>query len=541
MTISQEFAANNLVYDRYLGEELALPYSYDYIKVQPNDTVSEGLINLKLSHLHENMLYLYKNTLVSSNLIPVSGTAIAGVTASSTNFTWYRNLSTSQFISISSNPQNVGVDKTNLMVTIKNTGAGLYYAFLAYQNKIKVFKFDEAATYLQNVYTINEIDPGTSNTDGYNVNYINLTGFATIDYFLYVLDAERNQLIKYDATGFFITNNILNERLVYVDSIGNYGEKESKAEFKSPTGLASYNKYLFVLDAGNSCVKKYDKDLNWQYTYRLSKDLLNLNALDIACDSEGNIFILTNTKIIKYNNTFTTKQEFLHEVFNESGEIFKKIVISQTDNNIFYLISNKNVYKKFATRPEPTVGKYLLYLYKYDLPFDSINAFSVNKHSQGDIILLFSFYNNTGKLGYFVDNLNLYDILAQRDFDIYNLDNILLNGDEYLQNWVLNKNISKILINHMRFRDQIIGKFLARQDDKGNIVFKGTRYLLPNELESIYFGQDLNAYIGANELVTCNIVNRVLSYIYNIQTNILNILKSEILDIPSLDIQINLN
>jgi len=547
MNISSELIISNIKYDRYLNDTLTLPFQLNDILFQPNDTVSCNLVNIKLKHLYDNFLYLYKNTLISSNVLPVTSTAIAGISAGATNFTWYKGLSTSQFIPISTNNLFPNVDNTNLSYILSNPSKECYYMFLSYKNEIKVFKFNKNASYFENVYSINEIDPGNKsytspNTyvgDGYDVLYYNITAFAAIDNYFFILDAERNQLVKYDATGFVKTNNILNERLVFVNTIGNYGSKESKVEFNSPTGLASYNKFLYVLDAGNSCVKKFDIDLNWKYTYRLSKDLLNLKPIDISCDIEGNIYILTDKKLFKYNNTFTTKEAF--ELNTINGDIFKKIIMSQAESNVFFLLTNKNVLKRFTSNPGIDIGKYLLFLFNYDLENDINNALSLYKDNNNDLVFLFSKNNNTGKIGFFIDNINLYDILAQRDFDIYSLKDTTINGDEYLQSWVINKTISKILINHMRFRDQIIGKFIARQDEKGNVVFDNTRYLLINELDSINFQQTLSNYIGANELVTSGVLNRCIRNIYNIQANLLNILKSEILNFPTLDIPITLN
>jgi len=547
MNILEIFNQKNLKYDRYLNDELSLPYSINDILFQQNDTISSNLINLKLNYINENFYYLYKNTLISSNVLPVTSTAIAGISSNSTNFTWYKGLSTSQFIPISTNNFYTNLDKTNLIYVLSNPSKDCFYMFLSYKTEIKVFKFDKNATTWQNVYTINEIDPGTKsytspNTyvgEGYDVLYYNITAFALIKNNLFVLDSERNQIVKYDATGFLKNNNILNERLVFSNTIGNYGSKESKVEFNSPTGLASYGDYLYVLDAGNCCIKMFDCDLNWKYTYRIAKDLLNLAPLDIACDSKGNIFILTNKKLFKYDNNFTTKEECI--LNEEQGEKYKKIIMSPTEDNIFYLMSDQSIYKRFTTRPSVDIGKYLLYLYNYDLNNEVFNGIAAVNSNKNDLVFLFSKNGNTGKVGYFIDNLNLYDILAQRDFDIYSFSDIQISGDEYLQNWVINKAISKILINHMRFRDQIIGKFIAKQDSKGNVVFENTRYLLVDELDSINFQQTLSNYVGSNELVTSGVLNRCVRIIYNIQKNILDILKSEIIDIPLLDIPISLN
>ena len=141
----------------------------------------------------------------------------------------------------------------------------------------------------------------------------------------------------------------------------------------------------------------------------------------------------------------------------------------------------------------------------------------------------------------FRDNINLYDILAVRDFDIYTFDQIKVSGDEYLQNWVINKALAKMIVNLMRYRDQLIGKFIAKQDVRGNVVFENTRYLLSNEINTLLFGQDLTAFLGSNEIVSSGSINRCLRFIYEAQSSILNALQSEIINTPVLDLPINLN
>jgi len=536
MDISQEFLTKNILFNRYIDETLQLPYSYNEIKIQPNDTVSCELLNLKFKHLYDNFIYLYRSSLIASNIIPVSSTAIAGITANSTEFTWYKNLSTSQFISISSNPSYTGLDNANLCYLVNNRETYQYTALISNNNYFKGFLFDSDANYFTESFTISEIDPEKGSL------YSCITAFALYNNYLYVVDCDLCKVVKYDASG-LTTNTVINSnKLTFLNSVGNKGNAQSKLEFNNPTGITVYNNFVYVLDSGNKCVKKFDSDLNWLATYRLSIDLKDTFPLDIGSDYNGKIYIITrdNTLLI-YDNDFNSKSVYNLNKIKENNEIFSKIVFSKQDNNIFYIVTNKNIYKKLTTSPDSTIGKYLLYLYNYNIPSEIISSFSSAYADNGDKNIIFSYANNTGKLGLFLDNLNLYDVLAVRDFDIYTFEDMQFNNDEYLQNWVINKNISKLLVNLMRFRDQIIGKFIASQDYKTNVVFKGTRYLLPQELESIFFEQDITFYIGANELVTNNIVNRALYKLFNIQNSILNILQSQVENILREDIPIILN
>jgi len=533
MNISLEFKNAGLIYDRYLGEKLKLPYTLDQIKIQANDTVTAELINLKFSHLYDNFLYLYKNTLVASNIIPAVKTAVAGISAINSAFTWQPDLSSREFISISSNDLLLaGVDNTTEMLLIKNNDFDRYTLFTTEGTSIQAFNFNSKATYITKVYEVTQVDVG------YGVDYKNICDIDKYGNYIFVLDSVLNRIVKYEATGFTELNVITNNRLTYIDSIGNYGGFSSKTNFNNPQAITIYQDMLYVLDSGNKCIKRYDLNLNWQFTYHLYREFLSAFPLDITADKDGNMFILTNdSRLTRYDSNFIEKTgDYDISSLIAPGESFKKIMISQSDTNILYLVTDKNIFKKFVNKPYDTIGKYLLYLHKYNIADEQIRAFATapadSEGTDRNIIFSVSGNNGPGKFGNFVDSANLFDILAVRDFDIYNLEEMSFSPNEYIQSWVLNKNITKQIINHMRLRDEIIGKYIATVDYYGNIAFKGTRYLRPEELEQIYFDQNITMLIGGNELITNTILNRPLEKIYNIQVAILEILAAEIIRKP---------
>lgn len=531
MNIIDEFYNEGLVYNRFIGEDIELPYNFENIKVQPNDTVSSDLLNIKFDHLFDNFMSLYRNSKIASNVIPISSTAIAGVTGNgvSTQFAWYFNLSARQFGRLSQNASMVGADNTKSSLLIKNVDLDRYSLFISNGTELKVLNFNSQASSIGVVFSQTEVDAG------YGVRYKDLCDLEYYDQYLYALDCELNQLIKYDASGFIGDNNVTNNRLYYVDSIGNKGNFLAKTAFNDPKGITIVNDILYVLDSGNSSVKTYDINLNWKQTYRLYQDFLSAFPIDIASDKYQNIYILTQSKkILKYNNDFTKKEIFDFNNILLKDENVLKIVFSKTNDNIFYLVTDKNVFKKFISYPNNTIGKYLLYLFKYDDPAERIKSFTTapTTDNSSDRNILFSVSGNAGKLGNFYDNLNLFDVLAVRDFDIYSSNEIAFDKNEYVQSWVFNKNLSKLILNHMRLRDQIIGKFIASVDYKGNIAFKGTRYLLPEEINSIYFEQDVTFFVGANETFTSSVVNRALKKIYDIQLSLIKILREEVVRVP---------
>lgn len=528
MRISKAFTEQGLIYNRHLYSPLELPYNLNNIKIQANDTITSDLLNLKIKHLYDNFLYLYQSSIIASNIIPVSSTAIAGVTATNKNFTWYYTASSSQFAPLTSIPS---FNKTKEMILLKNEDIDQYSAVFTSGSAINIVSFDTNATYLSSTYSSSVVVPN------YNVSFSDITSFAQSSSFLFVLDNGLNRLIKYDASGFVTDDPIKQNKLFFINSIGNKGTFNSKSEFNNPKSICTYNNDVYVLDSGNKSIKKYDINLNWKQTSRLYVDLLSSFPIDIKCDKFGKFYILTqDDKLYIYvNDTFQQKSIIDLKPINDA-ETFKRLVFSKYDSNVFYLYSNKNVYKKFISSPDQVVGKYLLYLFKYN-SLEYITAFDSAAAKNGDRNLIFSYTvsNSAGKLGNFFDNLNLFDILAERDFDIYSLDDINFEKGEYLQSWVLNKSVAMLLLNHMRLRDQIVGKFVANRDKNNNIIFKGTRYLLPEELDSLFFDNDITQFVGVNEIVSSNIINRPLKKIYNIQEKLLSILGAEIQNAPDVN------
>ncbi len=192
-------------------------------------------------------------------------------------------------------------------------------------------------------------------------------------------------------------------------------------------------------------------------------------------------------------------------------------------------MSDKNIYKKLVAQPDEDIGRYLTYIYRVNTDERYLTMTSLPLDGNDCNFVLSQGLDGIGKIMLWKDNANLFDILSVKDFDIYTIDNININHFEYLQNWVFNKAIAKLLLNHMRLRDQITGKFIAERDSKNNITFRGTRYFLPKELDTLKFGQDVTNYIGMNEIFQNNIVNRCLKKIFDIQLALLDALQADIL------------
>jgi hypothetical protein len=500
-----------LVYDRTLHSTLSLPYSgFDSIKIAQNDIATADVINNAFSKLYTNYLQLYRFTNIASNVIPISA------------------------VSFVNSP--VQGDIVAITGVLNASVSPNYYVFFASTGTdIIALTADIAFTSVNIVASIN------TTASFSNISFVDVRKLIVDlpNNTLFVLDREANLIHKYNISGFTTNDRILKNKFVYLKSMGGIGGYDDSNFFNSPESFALSNSYLYIIDSGNSCIKVFDSEFNWVTTYRLFRDFYHNYPIDIATDN-NNFYILTeNSKLLTYTNTFVESTITDLPVLSGSGEIYESIVTSNSDSEIFYLISNTNVYKKFYTDITGLIGYYLFYRYGIDINNNvdqTIKAFAtVASNETRDKNIVFSTINDTNTLGLYDDSINLVSNLVTDQFDIYSLSSINIGYDEYVQNWVFNKSIAKMIVNHIRLRNLIISRFLYEPDDAGTILLQGQRYLTPYELSTITYDQSITNFIGCNEIFQNNIINRELESIYTLQTSILDLLKADVQYAPNIE------
>ena len=97
------------------------------------------------------------------------------------------------------------------------------------------------------------------------------------------------------------------------------------------------------------------------------------------------------------------------------------------------------------------------------------------------------------------------------------MDDIKLLPGEYSQTWVINKAIQKLVINHIRLKDKILGRFFGTFDSNNNLLVNGYLYFLLADLDLTGYSITLDHFAGNNEAYLNTVVNRGLEKIYNLQ------------------------
>jgi hypothetical protein len=227
------------------------------------------------------------------------------------------------------------------------------------------------------------------------------------------------------------------------------------------------------MDSGNACLKFYDKDLNWRYSIVVNRIFREFEIVDIKLKKNKitgitDIFLLSkNNKIIILNPLDSSFKiiDFNEETaFQEGFEEYSiRFVFSKNNSNIFYIITNKSVYKKYFSRPQTKIGKYNLdreFLQLYDL-----KSMDIVLQNSTDALFLYSSTSlleiplSAGQIFKFTEPNFTNDMLFSYYFNLYSFDQIKIKSDEYSQSLTFNKTILKFINNHYSFLNQARERF----------------------------------------------------------------------------------
>ena len=236
--------------------------------------------------------------------------------------------------------------------------------------------------------------------------------------------------------------------------------------------------------------------------------------------------INSNSKLV---NSFELPNNLTHVEASQnikSDTVIKKIVIDPT-GVFLYFITNSNVYKYL------TDGTALNRL--TDPSKSSLG--SVEDITTGFIDDRLNFYVVTNKRVFkYVDIPDTLDLFDTDTVDslILPLSAISINREEFVQDWVYNKSIMRLLQNHEILYKAIKYKYKINLDRYGNLVspsvgdygFTITGLSGVDLTKSFSVSQD--NYVHSNELVTSSVINRALTELYNLQLNMLQLVSPRI-------------
>ena len=95
------------------------------------------------------------------------------------------------------------------------------------------------------------------------LEFSDLRGITANDNFLYITDAGNNVVIKYEIAGYFNNDYALSNKRNFIEVLGGEGSVADLSRFNAPSEIACNNRYVAVHDSGNYIVKVFDTNFNY--------------------------------------------------------------------------------------------------------------------------------------------------------------------------------------------------------------------------------------------------------------------------------------
>lgn len=532
--------------DRSVDTDLQLPNEWYDIKIKPNDLVTYKSINSTLSKLNDNMLYIISMSKIASNKIPVRDNYSRYISTESANpdatqTTWYNNtqlptLSATHASSYLSTPtnghffNNTNVDEFTGLI---NTSTTITTITGSHTN-------DECAA----ISSSSLIDNFTDRT------FVDIKSTETFENSLYILDSHYKTVYKYDISGlrskdpsyFTSSSNIFGKLLQ--NTLGGPGDTDST--FNTPNTIRCDTAgYLYVCDGAK--IKRFDKNLNWCQTHDIN--ISNDDEVVSILFYDSLLYILTRLgNIIKYQKKQITNinVEF-EEISNHKLTLVPTDTLNTTEHyislsksfeneNIVYVLTNKNVYKQFLTKVTSSIGKFTYE--NRGLHVSSNNSYSflsiVPGANSTDAVFLNDLISGV------IYNFNEVSLYESNLFDDYQeqlipFSDITISPEEYVTNMTYNKALGKLIYGHVYIVNNVKSKFTSEFDYRGIKQYVGSRFLLPQEIDvwlkvNHPFFPELGNYIGVNEIVLTETINRTLKNIYELQVSLIEAFQVEMLN-----------
>jgi hypothetical protein len=545
ISVSDSFNSSDYLFDRVTGDFIQLPYTFEKIQIPVNELAVSGPLNLKLDYFYENILYLYSRSKILTNQIPYEYLSWLGVLSGGTKVSWnanyVQNTSAAAFTSVGLS----ALDFVKDFVTVKTENNDIL--FVGTEGKTVFYATSNENYTSFNVILSSEfIDEFTQLKNG------NITDLIVDGYNLYSIDYSNNTIILYDIEGFIGGENIKKNKRSIKKIIGGEGGRYDNGEFKNPFAADVYNSTLVVMDSGNSCLKFYDSSFNWRYSLVVNRIFRDYEIVDIklhknAITENTDIYLLSkNNKIIVLRVLDSSFDVIDFSEETTPGEQSVKYVFSKNTPNIFYVLTNKSVYKKYFSRPETKIGK-------FDLGKDGITSYNLRAidlilENQNDTLFAFSRTSFTpslscGQFFKFIEPNFTNNMLYSYDFDLYSKDQIHVKNEEYSQAITFNKSLIKLINNNYTLLNQARQRFkfdldpylplsavdiqMTNRDIYESYKFSKNIYIEDGVLSDSRLQIDCNNFIGNNENFQSDVLNRCLYKIYLQQLALLDVFQGE--------------
>jgi len=342
--------------------------------------------------------------------------------------------------------------------------------YLTQNTQIKLLSSNRTATFFDLRTTYNDATPFV------NIKSIALDSQQRI----YVLDGTLSQVSVYEYK-----QNSPGERWVLFTTFGGIGGSTSKTKFFNPTELhVDQFDNIWVVDTGNFVLKQFTYTGSWQFTLRDDEYFREHPPRSVCVDSQSNVHVLTDKSV----RVYTYRGVFLFEYV--PGPLNKPLIGAHKINTnynreIVYIASKSQVIRHFRN------GNYSGTIIDNKQCVDNIQDVFHDEYRNLLVV-------NDDKVLKFVDTMTIIPLKGKLPQQFWQLNELLIHDEEYVQNWVYTKALHRLWDNIEIFKNTLI------YDDSGPCK----QYRPPLHIKD-------KITVGQNEIVTSTVINRSLKYLWD--------------------------
>jgi hypothetical protein len=495
---------------RILDEtRLTLPYSIDDVEIQPNEWGDLDIFNTAMSRIYDNLEYLKNNSRTINTDAPTIyyGWLGANQNLLSQGIRWftqtygnnyYLNAAAATGAINCNNPRPNCKQPTSFFSQINGLAASSDHIFVLDGLRIRALSSGyipvEARFTNMSQITALFVTPKSLAIDE--------TGLK-----LYTVDLSKNQVFKFDVD---ITSSV--SYLNVSNAIGGFGYRQDYNKFNAPSEVVYNSNNIFVLDFNNYCVKHYNADLNWLYTY-YSTVFDTTRPIAIVAHPAQLLYVLTDDyklHIFEYFKPEPIQTLILPELeaLMVGARLFSpnvKLILDEP-GEFLYIVTSSQIFKYTAT------GYFLTILNIPDS--SSINGFTDATVAPNRNVL-FSTLNSIIKTQ---DILEIFKIGEGLPTHYWSKDQILVKRQEMAQDTVYNRALKRMAQNMKTFRDNMNSKFVIKTEitDIGAISYFTLEPIAANSLPVLDTDvENETLFVGVNELHIPQSINKELIKLYN--------------------------
>ena len=542
------FVKEKLYFNRIPIEELLLPYSESDVKFEPGDFINQNSINEKLKKLNSNYLELFNFSSTQTNDLPEGFVGFIGTSAQN-DYSFGLNVTPptranysldwtadglKDVIRIEVIPQKLGPVETtpSSFLSIYATASALYTFTCPNVDINTTFTFRSSSAFV----------------DGFNTRPYNSIADITTNGkdLLFVSDTHHNQIYRLYIDPLVNDSRITGNDLEYLNQ-GGVEINTTGAGILSGADIIEYGLgEVYTYNRGTKTFVVLGEDLSFKRRFT-SKEIKDDEPVSFAVNTvDKNLYVLLNSyKILKIPTDF--KQEISTTTHDNTFfpiEDPKKIFFSKNNSNIYYIMTTYNLYKYFNVGSNVPIGK-------FNWAKTNVTSLTSDGLLRPDDILsdaaILEENNNYDSLFILEKNVPQHEytglisatgidkilrcneangrikLLENELFRSFDLNDILVN-DQYFNSLTLNKSFKKLIFNMDIFSSYLQSKFLLEYNQFNDLKSTGKTALTATPT----FAKDYIMFVGPNEVVTPQVLNRCTKKVIDYQEYLLSVLQGQL-------------